>query len=193
MHAFGGLYLDIDVECFLPTDELLAGRDVVLQLEDANPKSLNNAVMASVPGHPFWVEVMQIMEDRGSSANDCFLGYRDLGTVLKTTGVLHVLCSSCSVSVPRDNLWLTVYGTLHAVYTVYAARQAQQFIASCKQTFPPCMPVVAICIPTPQLILFKTIKGHMHWQCSRTHADEDAGHNNCPLDSLLTIPLLGQQ
>ena len=79
MHAFGGLYLDIDVECFSPTDELLAGRDVVLQLEDANPKSLNNAVMASVPGHPFWVEVMQIMEDRGSSANDCFLGYRDLG------------------------------------------------------------------------------------------------------------------
>lgn len=99
MHAFGGLYLDIDVECFLPTDELLAGRDVVLQLEDANPKSLNNAVMASVPGHPFWVEVMQIMEDRGSSANDCFLGYRNLGTVLKTTGVLHGLCSSCSVGV----------------------------------------------------------------------------------------------
>lgn len=88
MHAFGGLYLDIDVECFLPTDRLLAGRDVVLQLEDAHPKSLNNAVMASVPGHPFWVKVMQIMEARGSSANECFLGYRKLGTVLKTTGVL---------------------------------------------------------------------------------------------------------
>ena len=99
MHAFGGLYLDIDVECFLPTDELLAGRDVVLQLEDANPKSLNNAVMASVPGHPFWVEVMQIMEDRGSSANDCFLGYRNLGTVLKTTGVLQTPLLSCLVGI----------------------------------------------------------------------------------------------
>ncbi|KAL3136090.1 hypothetical protein ABBQ32_007113 [Trebouxia sp. C0010 RCD-2024] len=86
MHAYGGLYLDIDVECFLPTDELLASRDVVLQLENQHPKSLNNAVMASVPGHPFWLKVMQIMQDRGNNANDCFLGFRDLGTVLKTTG-----------------------------------------------------------------------------------------------------------
>ena len=98
MHAFGGLYLDIDVECFLPTDKMLAGRDVVLQLEDVTPKSLNNAVMASVPGHPLWLKVMQIMKDRGSSANKRFLGYRDLGTVLKTTGMLdpifveYVLC-----------------------------------------------------------------------------------------------------
>lgn len=88
MHAYGGLYLDIDVECFSPTDELLASRDVVLQLENDHPKSLNNAVMASVPGHPFWLKVMQIMQDRGNNANDCFLGFRDLGTVLKTTGVL---------------------------------------------------------------------------------------------------------
>ena len=92
MHAIGGLYLDIDVECFMPTDRLLSGRDVVLQLEDATPKSLNNAVMASVPGHPFWLKVMQLMLDRGGSANDTFLGYRDLGTILKTTGMMR----SCS-------------------------------------------------------------------------------------------------
>ena len=42
MHAFGGLYLDIDVECFTRTDRLLQGHDVVLQLEDKDPKSLNN-------------------------------------------------------------------------------------------------------------------------------------------------------
>lgn len=99
MHAIGGLYLDIDVECFMPTDKLLSGRDVVLQLEDANPKSLNNAVMASVPGHPFWLQVIQVMMDRGSSANDCFLGFKDLGTILKSTGELHDLalcpCTHC--------------------------------------------------------------------------------------------------
>ena len=99
MHAYGGLYLDIDVECFSPTDELLASRDVVLQLENEHPKSLNNAVMASVPGHPFWLKVMQIMQDRGNNANDCFLGFKDLGTVLKTTGViLHNPTEPCIAS-----------------------------------------------------------------------------------------------
>lgn len=87
MHAIGGMYLDIDVECFSPTDALLSGREVVLQLEDSNPKSLNNAVMASIPGHPFWIKVIQLMLDRGSTANERNLfGLRDLGTVLKTTG-----------------------------------------------------------------------------------------------------------
>ena len=87
MHAIGGMYLDIDVECFSPTDPLLSGHEVVLQLEDSSPKSLNNAVMASVPGHPFWIKVVQLMLDRGSTANERnIFGLRDLGTVLKTTG-----------------------------------------------------------------------------------------------------------
>lgn len=88
MHAKGGLYLDVDVECFVPTDKLLSDSDIVLQLEDTNPKSLNNAVMASVPGHPFWLDVIQIMMDRGSRANAGFLGFRQLDTILKTTGML---------------------------------------------------------------------------------------------------------
>lgn len=88
MHAKGGLYLDVDVECFLPTDKLLSDSDIVLQLEDTNPKSLNNAVMASVPGHPFWLDVIQIMVDRGSRANAGFLGFKQLDTILKTTGTL---------------------------------------------------------------------------------------------------------
>ncbi|DBA84560.1 TPA: hypothetical protein ACH3X2_006144 [Trebouxia sp. C0005] len=98
MHAIGGLYLDIDVECFSPTDPLLSGREVVLQLEDSSPKSLNNAVMASVPGHPFWIKVVQLMLDRGSTANERNLfGLRDLGTVLKTTGGFELIVedSSC--------------------------------------------------------------------------------------------------
>lgn len=91
MHAYGGVYLDIDVKCFSPTDRLLSGDEVMLQLEDTNPKSLNNAVMASVPGHPFWREVMRIMMERGSSINNGFwgfMGFKDLHTILKTTGML---------------------------------------------------------------------------------------------------------
>lgn len=91
MHAKGGLYLDVDVECFKPTDKLLSDSDIVLQLEDTNPKSLNNAVMASVPGHPFWLDVIQIMMDRGSRANAGFLGFQHLDTILKTTGMLRRL------------------------------------------------------------------------------------------------------
>ena len=49
MHAIGGLYIDIDVECFTTTDRLLHGHDVVLQLEDDDPKSLNNGnILVSV-------------------------------------------------------------------------------------------------------------------------------------------------
>ena len=31
MHAMGGLYLDLDVECFRSSEQFLAGADVVLQ------------------------------------------------------------------------------------------------------------------------------------------------------------------
>lgn len=89
MHAIGGLYVDIDVECFTPTDHLLDGREIVLQLENADPKSLNNAVMASVPGHPFWMVVAQLMLARGGHANAKVLGFKDLGTILQSTGKFH--------------------------------------------------------------------------------------------------------
>jgi len=86
MHAFGGLYLDIDVHCFKSTEYLLSGHEVVLQLEDSKPKSLNNAVMASIPGHPFWTQVIELIHHRSKHAGDHFLGFRSLDTVLQTTG-----------------------------------------------------------------------------------------------------------
>lgn len=86
MHAIGGLYVDIDVECFTPTDHLLSGRDIVLQLETESAKSLNNAVMASVPGHPFWMEVIQLMLTRSSIANSNVFGFKDLSAILDSTG-----------------------------------------------------------------------------------------------------------
>ncbi|KAK9846595.1 hypothetical protein WJX81_007358 [Elliptochloris bilobata] len=64
LHAFGGLYLDVDVECFEAVDDSLDGFDVVLQLEDGGNKSLNNAVMAGVPGHALWAKMQVLMHER---------------------------------------------------------------------------------------------------------------------------------
>jgi hypothetical protein len=58
LHAFGGLYLDLDVQCFRPTDPFLAGYDLVLQSEYRHQADVVNSVMASVPGHPFWKAII---------------------------------------------------------------------------------------------------------------------------------------
>ncbi len=52
MHAFGGVYLDIDFQCFKSTEFLLAGHEVVLQLEEAgNVYSANrNTHVNRLPG-----------------------------------------------------------------------------------------------------------------------------------------------
>jgi hypothetical protein len=39
LHAFGGLYLDLDVECWRPTDAWLRGADVVLQVRWQGPSA----------------------------------------------------------------------------------------------------------------------------------------------------------
>ncbi|KAI7838788.1 hypothetical protein COHA_007403 [Chlorella ohadii] len=59
MHAIGGLYLDLDIECFQPVDRWLADYDVVLQ--DPGP---TNGVVASVPGHPLWLKALALMKER---------------------------------------------------------------------------------------------------------------------------------
>lgn len=68
---FGGVYSDLDVECLRPIDPLLQNREILLGLEpsshvlkaEVRALSLNhvvaNAIMASVPGHPFWEHVIR--------------------------------------------------------------------------------------------------------------------------------------
>lgn len=43
---------------------MLDGFDVVLQLEDGGNKSLNNAVMAGVPGHALWAKMQGLLHER---------------------------------------------------------------------------------------------------------------------------------
>jgi mannosyltransferase OCH1-like enzyme len=65
LHKFGGVYVDMDIECLRPLDDLLAGREFALAAEPrlhaewiGMEKLLCNAFMASVPGHPFLVGII---------------------------------------------------------------------------------------------------------------------------------------
>jgi mannosyltransferase OCH1-like enzyme len=61
LHHYGGVYVDLDFESLRPIDEYLKGKQLVLGRMGYYPNfvhSIPNAVMASVPGHPFWVDVL---------------------------------------------------------------------------------------------------------------------------------------
>ena len=49
---YGGLYLDLDNECYRPAEEAFKDYDIVLQ--GTGFEGVNNGMMASVPGHPLW-------------------------------------------------------------------------------------------------------------------------------------------
>ncbi|KAJ3075619.1 hypothetical protein HDU98_007431 [Podochytrium sp. JEL0797] len=61
MHKYGGVYADLDFACYRPLDSLLANHDLVLGSMAVNDEtyegdhSIQNAFMASKPGHSFWM------------------------------------------------------------------------------------------------------------------------------------------
>ena len=67
MHKFGGVYADLDFESIRPMDQYLEGKQLILGRMGNNSNfrhSIPNAIMASVPGHPFWINVLgQIKEN----------------------------------------------------------------------------------------------------------------------------------
>lgn len=68
LHQYGGVYLDMDIECLRPIDELVAGRELLL---GAGIRGYTNAVMGSVAGHPLWprvFETLRLRRKRFSSA-----------------------------------------------------------------------------------------------------------------------------
>ena len=92
LHAHGGLYMDVDVECFDATTAMVDGFDLVLQLEDAGNKSLNNAVMAGAPGLGLWAAMQHLLAERcarsllltspGQAHGLCLLPHRPLRRLL---------------------------------------------------------------------------------------------------------------
>ena len=81
MHAFGGVYADLDVELLKPLSPMLAqlpqlfgpNTSVLLGQEplahavllERKARQVCNAVLASVPGHPFWLDVLHRINRAG--------------------------------------------------------------------------------------------------------------------------------
>lgn len=66
-------------ECFRPADPFLEGHDLVLQAERDSELAVINAVMASVPKHPLWEKVIEIMMERAH-------GLKSINSVFSVTG-----------------------------------------------------------------------------------------------------------
>ena len=62
LNSYGGLYMDMDVECFRPTDSFLRGFDLVLNVELRDRATVTNAVMASAPQINFWPRVFEKLQ-----------------------------------------------------------------------------------------------------------------------------------
>lgn len=71
LHHMGGLYVDADFECKKPFDNLHQTHQVFLSseplvhtvlLEGSQTLALCNALMASVPKHPFWLQVLDAIQ-----------------------------------------------------------------------------------------------------------------------------------
>lgn len=67
MYTYGGLYLDLDMECFGPSDYTLGKFDVVLQ--GSGSEGLTNSVMASAPGQNVWLAILRLLEKRSPLNN----------------------------------------------------------------------------------------------------------------------------
>ncbi|KAK9803592.1 hypothetical protein WJX72_003001 [[Myrmecia] bisecta] len=65
MHRYGGLYLDLDVQCFRNGASFLTGYDVVLQASSGPwDKGTINCAMASVPEHPLWMVYAHLLPSK---------------------------------------------------------------------------------------------------------------------------------
>lgn len=76
LQHFGGVYVDLDMECLQPLDLLIERKELLLPLEpDLHLQSapamaagmrriIGNAWMASTPGHPFWDRVITELRTR---------------------------------------------------------------------------------------------------------------------------------
>jgi inositol phosphorylceramide mannosyltransferase catalytic subunit len=60
LYHYGGFYLDMDVECLKPLDNLLADFELVL----SKLVGFSNAIMGSIPKHPLWLKVFEELEKR---------------------------------------------------------------------------------------------------------------------------------
>lgn len=62
LHHYGGVYADLDMECYKPIDDLLTESKLLLFLEW--PQSISNAIIASEPRHPFLEHCFKLLMEK---------------------------------------------------------------------------------------------------------------------------------
>ncbi|KAK9863518.1 hypothetical protein WJX84_011171 [Apatococcus fuscideae] len=62
----GGLYLDLDIECFQHREHMLNGLDLVLQVAYPGAWDLDNGAFGSTAGHPYWDTYIKLLTERAS-------------------------------------------------------------------------------------------------------------------------------
>lgn len=60
LHHYGGFYIDMDIECLKPIDNLIEDFEIVL----SKLVGFSNAIMGSIPGHSLWLKVFEELEKR---------------------------------------------------------------------------------------------------------------------------------
>ncbi len=85
MHAYGGIYADLDMECLKPLDPLLAADGPILGTEPSEHAAVYqferivcNAILFSPPGHPLWANLLDYIAQK----------YRPHGNPVYNTGPL---------------------------------------------------------------------------------------------------------
>lgn len=67
LHHYGGFYIDMDIECLKPIDDLLEDFEIVL----SKLVGFSNAIMGSIPGHPLWLNVFdELIKRKDNSAEN---------------------------------------------------------------------------------------------------------------------------
>lgn len=76
LNTFGGVYIDMDIECLRPIDNLLTGHELILSR--GYGLNYNNALMGSSAGHRVWQAVCDnLRAGRKASLNDVPENMRD--------------------------------------------------------------------------------------------------------------------
>jgi inositol phosphorylceramide mannosyltransferase catalytic subunit len=81
LNRYGGLYVDIDIECLRPFDIFHHCYQLYVGIEQAQRLEINNALIGAVPGHPLLNLCIESMSDEGDKY-DCM-------AIMKRSGPIH--------------------------------------------------------------------------------------------------------
>lgn len=116
LYHIGGMYVDLDYECFRSFDPILSGKDCYIVTEPALharyngiPVMLSNALMAAAPGDKF---IETVIRELKIQASETFAGEETYKIILQSTGPLMLtrvyesLASKKGVTLLPDELFM---------------------------------------------------------------------------------------